>query len=683
MATAGFTKVNFGQSRRAGLPYRRPMMLNTARVSKSIALAGSVLAGLSSVVVAQTNYYNPNGTEYAVIGSLPGDQMLPDAAISTTGGFVVWQDNITDGTNWGVSARRLDSTLSGTLSPFRVNQQGAGSQENARVALLKNGGAAFVWQGGQLGYQHIFARLLTPTNTFLTADILVSTATNSFQINPAVCVLNNSNLVVVWSSNNQAGSNSMQDVYAQILSPAGQKIGGEFLVNQFTKFNQRTPTIAPLANGGFVVGWVSEQQRQLAGTNGVIVNSASVLAPSVDIYARTFTASGTAAAAEFLVSANNKPSSLPAVAVATDGSYCFVWTARDTDNGTNSLDVYGRAYSSGGTGGTVFLVNTHTYGDQYAPRISALALDYLVTWTSLAQDGSREGVYAQFVHNNGALVGSELRVNTTTISQQMQPVVASDGANQFLVFWSSFTGLPNNFDVLAQRYVNASAILQAMPAPSVWAPFVMVSNVYQPRLVVTWAPVLGLSISNYEVYVDGAAVPTGLTASNQWTMTAAQGLTTNSTHSFQVDYLLTDGRRAPISPATSWTTWRGPNWGGIPYEWMAQFFGGYYNGSYNTAYWPSASTPLQAGNSATLLNVFVSGGNPLDASTWLKMQLSRTAQGLFLSWNTQPGAIYQLQVMTSLGGWSNLGSPRYAAGTTDSIYVGGSAVGLYRVQLLR
>jgi len=51
------------------------------------------------------------------------DQIFPDAALTTNGGtngaFVVWQDNTTDGSGWGVSARRLDSTLSGTLAPSR------------------------------------------------------------------------------------------------------------------------------------------------------------------------------------------------------------------------------------------------------------------------------------------------------------------------------------------------------------------------------------------------------------------------------------------------------------------------------------------------------------------------------------------------------------------------------------
>jgi hypothetical protein len=90
----------------------------------------------------------------------------------------------------------------------------------------------------------------------------------------------------------------------------------------------------------------------------------------------------------------------------------------------------------------VVRVNSHLYGDQYAPRISAIGGDYLIVWTSLGQDGSREGVFGQFVHENGSLVGREVSVNTTTAGQQMQPAVASDGAEQFLVVWTGFTGSP-------------------------------------------------------------------------------------------------------------------------------------------------------------------------------------------------------------------------------------------------
>ena len=652
-------------------------------------VSGLMLAGMLSLAPkahSQTNYFGTNGTEYAVIGSLAGDQIYPDVAVNTAGGLVVWQDNITDGDGWGISARRLDSTLAGALGVFRVNVTGGGNQENPRAVLLKNGGGVFVWQGGLPGAQHIYARFLSASNTFLsTTDILVNSSTNSFQISPAAAVLNNSNVVVVWASYRQAGSNSMQDVYGQIFSPAGVKVGSEFLVNQFISYNQRTPLVAAQPGGGFMVVWVSEQQRVAPaslGTNTALVTASAIATPSVDIYARMFSASGAPSGNEFLVNNSFNPCATPSVSIAMDGSFLVAWTAHDSVIFTNSWDIYARSFNSAGVGAAVITVNTRLYGDEFSPRVSVIGSEYLVVWTSLGQDGSREGVYAQFVHNGGALVGKEILVNKTTSSQQMYPTVSSDGANQFFVVWSSFTGLPNQFDLFAQRYLSTSALLQPLSAPYVWNPFTVVSNVYQPQLVVSWTPVLGLAISNYEVYVNGSAVPTGLTTSNQWTMTVVHGLTVNATRSFQVDYVMMDGRRAPISTSTSGTTWSGLNWGGIPYEWMAAFFGGYFNGNYTTSFWPQPTARIAAGG-PTMKDIFISGGNPYDSSTWLKQALVKTPQGLFLNWNTQAGAMYQVQSTASLTGWANVGSPRFAAGTNDSIYVGGSPVGYYRVILLR
>jgi len=177
--------------------------------------------------------------------------------------------------------------------------------------------------------------------------------------------------------------------------------------------------------------------------------------------------------------------------------------------------------------------------------------------------------------------------------------------------------------------------------------------------------------------VDGSVTPAAVVVTNQWTLTAANGLTTNSTHSFQVDYVVTDGRRSPISTATSGTTWGGKNWHGIPYEWMVNYF------TSHTNLWWLPTTVVAPGGPA-LYSVFLSGGNPWDASTWLQTQLVKTPAGYFqLTWNPQPGLIYQVQATTNFTSWSNVGSPRLAAGTTDSINVGGTPAGYYRVVLLR
>jgi hypothetical protein len=684
----------FRQICRGGISLAHIMKLFSVRaISVSVCLVWALVLGGVSMVSAQTNYYSPNGTEYPIVSNLLGDQMFPDVAISTTNGMVVWQDNSTDGDGWGISAQRLDGTLSGTLGNFTVNVIRAGDQENPRVALLKNGGAAFVWQGGVSGFQHIYARFLNPTNTFYsTNDILVNTFTNNFQINPALTVLTNGNVAVVWASYNQASSNSMQDVYCQILSTNGAKIGTNFLVNQFTQYNQRTPTVAALKNGGFVVAWVSEQERSTApnlGANTTYVPASGLSLPSVDIYARLFNASGTPTTGEILANTDSNPCATPVAAVASDGSFLLAWGEKDQLNPTNGWDIYARPFTSAGVGGTTIVVNTYNFGDQYIPRISCIGLDYLLTWTSLGQDGSREGVFGQFVHNNGALVGGEFQVNTTSLGQQMQPTVASDGVSQFLTVWTSFTGAPYGFDLYAQRYLNVSSLLLPMSAPYVWVPFVISNSVvtinnvvrtnstYLPELVVSWAPVLGLSVANYEVYVDGAGSPTGIVPGNSWTMTAANGLAASTTHSFQVDYVTTDGRRSPLSPSASGTTWSGQNDYGIPFEWIEAYYGDSYGN------WPSnVNAPLIPGG-LSLYQVFQSGGNPLDPSTWLQQQITQTAQGMFLNWNTQPGATYQVQITTNFTTWNNLGSPRFAAGSSDSMNIGSGSASYYRVVLLR
>lgn len=671
----------FGQAVRTGLDSVQSIMVLFVR-RVAIFCCWVLFLTMPAVVWSQTNYFSRNGAEYALAGLSAGDHVFPDAAVTTNGGFVVWQDNITDGSGWGISMMPVNGTLSGSGSAYRVNVQGTNDQENPRVTLLKNGGAAFVWQGGVEGYQHIYARFLSPGNTFLTStDIVVSTPTNNFQINPAVATLNNSNVVVVWASFDQVNSNSLQDVYAKILSPSGQTVSNEFLVNVFTNYNQRTPAVAALNNGGFVVAWVSEQERTVApnlGANTTSTTANGIVVPSVDIYARLYASNGTPATSEFLVNTDSNPCANPAVAAASDGSFMITWDAHDMVNQANSLDIYARTFSSAGVGGTTLRVNSYLSGDQYAPRISAIGADYFITWTSLGQDGSREGVFGKFVHEDGTTVGGELQINTTTVSRQIHPVVVSDAASQFLVVWTSFTGATTSFDLFSQRYLNVASLLQPMAAPFVSAPFTLDTNgVYQPQLQISWPPVLGISISNYQVYVDGSGVPAGVTTGNLWTMTASNGLAASSRHFFQVVYVTTSGTISPVSPAAYGTTWSGGNYYGIPVEWLEQYYG------YSVTNWPTNVNARLAPGGLTLLQVFSSGGNPLDPTTWLRTSLAGSAQGMFLSWNTQPGQTYQVQSSPNFTTWTNFGAARFAAGTNDSINVGGSAAGYYRVVLLR
>jgi hypothetical protein len=123
-----------------------------------------------------------------------------------------------------------------------------------------------------------------------------------------------------------------------------------------------------------------------------------------------------------------------------------------TSKSPNGWDVFGRLFNANGTPAAAPIrLNTYTYGDQYAPKISAFGREYLTVWTSLGQDGSWEGIFGQFLTSGGGLEGVEFRVNTTGVSRQVQPSVATDGLSRFLVVWSSF-GAGTSFDLWARSY---------------------------------------------------------------------------------------------------------------------------------------------------------------------------------------------------------------------------------------
>lgn len=615
------------------------------------ALLTCALSHLSALPLLAQSNFAPQGNEYPIVGTLPGDQVFPDVSLKTSGGFLVWQDNATDGSGLGISAQRLDSSFSAALSSFRVNQQGAFDQDRPRVALLNGGGAVFVWQGGKQGYQRIYARFLSVSNTWATGDILVNTFTNNSQLTPAVAVLASGNVVVTWASFNQEAGDSLQGVYAQLLSPTGAKIGGEFRVNQFTAFNQRLPAVAALADGRFVVAWVSEQQR---------------FENSVDIYARFYGANAAAVGNEFRINTSTNVTGHPSVAAGSDGGFLIAWSERDALNRSNNWDVVARPVTAAGAGGTVRRVNTMLYGDQIAPRASAIGTDYLVVWMSLGQDGSREGVYGQFLRGDGSPAGGEFRVNTTTVSQQMHPAIASDADGRFLAVWTGFVGGSGSFDLHAQRYESTTHPLLA-PDP----PFVTVLS--SNALSVTWPEVAGYNVDHYEVFADGAATATASVTNNSWKMT---GLAAGSTHSFRLAFVLTDGRRSPISGATANTTYGPLTYGGIPYDWMVDYFGG------DVFNWPSPFVDSD-GDGASNRDEFLAGTDPTDPDSVLRIRPHPTPQGFFVNWNTQPGLMYQVQSSMNLGAWVNVGGPRFAAGYQDSLFVGGGNAGFYRVLRLR
>ena len=595
--------------------------------------------------------FNSQGTEYSLSRGLLGDQTHPGISIGRDGGFVVWQDNAIDGQGLGIGAAALDNYLSPVpIRFFLVNETAAGDQENPAVQRLQNGGALFVWQGGPTGRQHIYGRVLGPDG-WATGEFAVSSYAAGQQADPALTLLADGNVLAIWSSFGQDGS--MQGIYGQVLAPNGSKVGAEFRANQATLYNQRTPAVSALEAGGFVVAWVSEQQRYMN---------------SVDIYARLYDAAGAPKGGEFRVNATTNVCANPVVCGTLGGSFLVAWSQASLTNLADHWDVVAAGFdATGRLARPEVRVNAYTPRSQYRPQVAAVGSHALVVWTSDWQDGSWEGVYARYLSAGGELEGDEFRVNSTTVSQQIHPTVASDSERRFVVAWSSFVGGAPGFEILGQRYASDEALPQ--PAPP------LVSALDSYSLLISWPPLAGYSdLVGYRLYVDDSTV--GRSVGNNFLVLT--DLLPGSTHTVRLGYELSGGRASPLSAAASGQTWgRDRTFDGLPDDWQEKYWGS------DSKKWPAASVDSD-GDGASNLDEFLAGTDPTDASSVLRVTVRSTVGGMLVRWNARPGSIYQLQSSGDLKTWSDLGTAQLAVGNAGATVIApADAATYYRVIRIR
>ena len=129
-------------------------------------------------------------------------------------------------------------------------------------------------------------------------------------------------------------------VYGQRYDNMGNTVGPEFQINTFTTYNQYNPSIAGLDNGGFVVTWVSDQDESASHD---------------------------------------------------------LWSSKESNG------IFAQLYDADGKkNGNEFQVNTFISGGQYNSEVASLNDGgFVVTWESVSQDGSYNGVYGQRYDSEG------------------------------------------------------------------------------------------------------------------------------------------------------------------------------------------------------------------------------------------------------------------------------------------
>ena len=259
--------------------------------------------------------YDANGVtqggETRVNTTIANDQTDPAVTGLPGGGYVVaWQSLGQDGSNYGVYAQRFSASGVAQGGETRVNTFTTGHQERPAIASLAGGGYVIAWESfGQDGSGHgIYVQRYDANGVPQGAETRVNTVTALGQEIPAIAPLQGGGYVIVWTSFTQDGDSF--GVYAQRYDANGAAQGGETRINTTTADDQSLPSVAALADGGYVVAWNSN------GQDG----------SSYGIYAQRFDANGAADGAETrLNTVTASAQRFPAIATLASGDYVVAW----------------------------------------------------------------------------------------------------------------------------------------------------------------------------------------------------------------------------------------------------------------------------------------------------------------------------------------------------------------------
>ena len=137
---------------------------------------------------------------------------------------------------------------------------------------------------------------------------LVNTYTTDIQSSPTTTALADGGWLVSWVSYGQDGD--QYGIYQQRYDSVGVLVGGETQVNTYTTYEQLSPTTAALSDGGWVVSWVT------AGQDGDLYG----------IYQQRYESAGVLVGGEALVNTYTTNDQFsPTTAALSDGGWVVSW----------------------------------------------------------------------------------------------------------------------------------------------------------------------------------------------------------------------------------------------------------------------------------------------------------------------------------------------------------------------
>ncbi|OYU33411.1 hypothetical protein [Novosphingobium sp. PASSN1] len=339
------------------------------------------------------------------------------------------------------------------------------------------------------------------------SELLVNSQTASFQDLPSITGLAGGGFVATWVD--YSAPSGLGVAKAQIYNAAGVKVGGEFALASGASTDQSFPTVASLANGGFVVTWTEAGIQSDYKIKAQVYSAAgAVVTPAFLVNPLTWTQQG----------GNNLPGNHnPTITGLAGGGFVVTWQDyAGTAGDASGAGVLAQVYNAAGVpSGSAVRVNTQTTGDQTQPMVTSLASGgFVVTW----MDGGASGTVlkAQLFDAAGAKAGGEFIVDAEAQSDQALPVVTGLSGGGFVVAWqdsSPATGEPDTL-IRAQMFDGAGAkvgtTLVVSGTGAGERDFPAITSLPDGGFVVTWQHFVTATNSEIKAqFYDGAGAKVG------------------------------------------------------------------------------------------------------------------------------------------------------------------------------
>ena len=300
------------------------------------------------------------------------------------------------------------------------------AQQASSVTALAGGGWVVAWASG-VGGDWQFDALAYASSGMPSDPIRINSSQSAYnQSNSAIAALSNGDWLAVWSSwSHESGGG----VYAQRFSASGARVGGEFKVSDGSSTTPQAPAVTGLKSGGWAIAW--HQYDGASASNEIHWKAYSSTGMPVTVGSSTqFVANSYTA----------NPQSNSAISGLSDGGWVVAWHSNGQDG--DYAGIYAQRYDSSGLAvGAEFHVSTQTVSAQESPAIAALKDGgWLISWESVEKDDRyypEFGIYAQRYSADGSPVGGEFRVAAADTFNQYDSAIAARSDGGWISAWTS------------------------------------------------------------------------------------------------------------------------------------------------------------------------------------------------------------------------------------------------------